>query len=130
MTDNTKMVDLPWIDGTTSIVPEWTVYVKRDGYPAFARDGGYSCQLDPAALVHVHRSKSKAVRILTEAPEPPVKVDAPQASARSCPVGRTRTRPFTSSPCRGGSDCTRGGDTKPARSPPSSATTPESSTKA
>ena len=77
MTDNTKMVDLPWIDGTTSIVPEWTVYVKRDGYPAFARDGGYSCQLDPAALVHVHRSKSKAVRILTEAPEPPVKVDVP-----------------------------------------------------
>ena len=77
MTDNTKMVDLPWADGTTRTVPEWTPYVGRDGYLAFARDGGYSTPHVAGAFLNDHDDDSAAVRILTEAPEPPVKVDVP-----------------------------------------------------
>ncbi|WP_288756280.1 MULTISPECIES: hypothetical protein [Micrococcales] len=77
MTDNTKMVDLPWIDGTTRTVPEETPYVMRDGYLAYARDGGYSYAGGAGRILHDHDDDSAAVRILTEAPEPPVKVDVP-----------------------------------------------------
>ena len=76
MTDNTKMVDLPWIDGTTRTVPEWTPYVTRSGVVLYARDGGYSYTGGADSCIHLHHD-SKAVRILTEAPEPPVKVDVP-----------------------------------------------------
>ena len=77
MTDNTKMVDLPWHDGTTRTVPEWTRYEGRDRYLVFARDGGYSFTDGTGSMLHRHDDDSKAVRVLTEAPEPPVKVTVP-----------------------------------------------------
>ena len=46
-----------------------------------ARDGGYSDGIDPNApwgvAIHPYLTHSAAVRILTEAPEPPVKVTVP-----------------------------------------------------
>ena len=77
MTDSTKMVDLPWIDGTTHTVSEWTPYVGRDGYLAFAREGGYSFKRTAGKIPFDHSADSAAVLILAEAPEPPVKVDVP-----------------------------------------------------
>ncbi|WP_341768797.1 hypothetical protein [Escherichia coli] len=77
MTDSTKMVDLPWVDGTTRTVPEETPYVMRDGYLAYARDGGYSYAGGAGRILHDHDDDSAAVRIFAEAPEPPVKVDVP-----------------------------------------------------
>ena len=77
MTDNTHMVDLPWIDGTTRTVPEWTKYESKDKGVAYARDGGYSYRPNSGELLFAHHSGSRAVCILTEAPEPPVKVDVP-----------------------------------------------------
>ena len=77
MTDSTKMVDLPWIDDTTRTVPEWTPYVDSDGYLAFAREGGYSCRCVADSHPFDHDDDTAAVRILTDAPEPPVKVDVP-----------------------------------------------------
>ena len=74
MTDNTRMVDLPWHDGTTRTVPEFTPYVERIGVVAFARDGGYSYRGIADSPFRSHDSYSAAVRIFTEAPEPPVKV--------------------------------------------------------
>ena len=76
MTDNTRMVDLPWVDGTTRTVPEFTPYVTRSGVVLYARDGGYSYTGGADSCIHLHH-ESAAVRILTEAPEPPVKVDVP-----------------------------------------------------
>lgn len=81
MTDNPRMVDLPWIDGTTRTVPEWTRYEGRDRYLVFARDGGYSFTDGTGRFLYRHDDDSKAVRILTEAPEPPVKVDVPTGIA-------------------------------------------------
>ena len=73
------MVDLPWVDGTTRTVPEGTVYEAKSGLVRFARVGGYS--LSPETIygqrTHPHFAASAAVRIFTEAPEPPVKVDVP-----------------------------------------------------
>ena len=66
MTDNARMVDLPWVDGTTRTVPERTVYESQAGTVHVARDGGHRSPL-----------ASPAFRIFTEAPEPPVKVDVP-----------------------------------------------------
>ena len=80
MTDNTRMVDLPWHDGTTRTVPEWTPYVGRDGYLAFAREGGYSFKRT-AGNPFNHSAESAAVLIFTEAPEPPVKVNVPTGLA-------------------------------------------------
>lgn len=78
MTDNTKMVDLPWHDGTTRTVPEETLYESRVGGVLFARQGGYSSyRRAVSSFIHGHVHNSAAVRILTEAPEPPVKVDVP-----------------------------------------------------
>lgn len=79
MTDNAKMVDLPWVDGTKRTVPEGTVYEAKSGLVRFARVGGYS--LSPETIygqrTHPHFAASAAVRIFTEAPEPPVKVNVP-----------------------------------------------------
>ena len=81
MTDNTRMVDLPWHDGTTRTVPEWTPYEAESGLVFAARDGGCSdgpnSNKGPGKLMHNHHDGSAAVRIFTEAPEPPVKVDVP-----------------------------------------------------
>ena len=82
MTDNTKMVDLPWHDGTTRTVPEGTVYESEIGGVYVAREDGYSFVLDPKKevsnkLIYPHFPTSAAIRIFTEAPEPPVKVDVP-----------------------------------------------------
>lgn len=77
MIDTTKMVDLPWIDGTTHTVPEWTPYVERVGVVAFARDGGYSYRRAVGSPIRNHDHYSAARCILTEAPEPPVKVNVP-----------------------------------------------------
>lgn len=78
MTDSTRMVDLPWIDGTTRTVPEGTLYESRVGGVLFARQGGYSSyRRAVSSFIHGHVHNSAAVRILTEAPEPPVKVDVP-----------------------------------------------------
>ena len=77
MTDNTKLVDLPWVDGTTRTVPEWTRYEGRDRCLVFARDGGYSFTDGTFSILHRHDDDSRAVRILTEAPEPPAKVTVP-----------------------------------------------------
>lgn len=81
MTDNTRMVDLPWVDGTTRTVPEGTVYETKFGLVRVALDGGYSDGPDPEKLlgksIYTHISSSFAVRIFTEAPEPPVKVNVP-----------------------------------------------------
>lgn len=81
MTDNTKMVDLPWADGTIRTVPEFTPYVERIGVVAFARDGGYSYRASADSPIRSHDDDSQAVRILTEAPEPPVKVIVPTGLA-------------------------------------------------
>ena len=75
--NNTKMVDLPWHDGPTRTVPEWTRYEGRDRYLVFARDGGYSFTDGTGSMLHRHDDDSKAVRVLTEAPEPPVTVNVP-----------------------------------------------------
>ena len=77
MTDNTHMVDLPWIDGTTRTVSEFTPYVERAGVIAFARDGGYSYRASSDSRTQPHDHDSAAVCILTEAPEPPVKINVP-----------------------------------------------------
>ena len=81
MTDNAKMVDLPWVDGTTRTVPEWTAYLAASGVVCAARDGGYSYCIDPnnprRKTIHPHSTRTVAVRIFTEAPEPPVKVNVP-----------------------------------------------------
>jgi len=81
MTDNTKMVDLPWHDGTTRTVPEWTLYEGRDGYLALAREAGYSFKRTAGSRINPHVDASAAVHILAEAPEPPVKVDVPTGLA-------------------------------------------------
>ena len=81
MTDSTKMVDLPWHDGTTRTVPEGTVYESESGLVCAARDGGYSLVANPKKdsgnQIYSHLHNSAAVRIFAEAPEPPVKVDVP-----------------------------------------------------
>ena len=46
MTDNARMVDLPWVDGTTRTVADWTVYQAVSGTLLAARDGGYSDGID------------------------------------------------------------------------------------
>lgn len=81
MTDNTRMVDLPWHDGTTRTVPEWTPYMGRYGFLAFAREDGYSTRITAGSRINPHVDTSAAVHILTEAPEPPVKVDVPTGIA-------------------------------------------------
>lgn len=77
----TNMVDLPWHDGTTRTVPEWTAYKAANGQLHFARNGGYSNSLSPeepfGIRLYRHYEDSAAVRIFTEAPEPPVKVEVP-----------------------------------------------------
>ena len=75
MTDNTKMVDLPWVDGTTRTVPEGTAYQSLDRRALYAHRNGYN--LRHGGFYSYHDSTSAAVRIFTEAPEPPVKVDVP-----------------------------------------------------
>ena len=81
MTDNAKMVDLPWVDGTTRTVPEGTAYASLAGLVYAARDGGYSDGINPntpwSEPIRPHFSGSVAVHIFTEAPEPPVKVEVP-----------------------------------------------------
>lgn len=81
MTDNAKMVDLPWVDGTTRTVPEGTAYASLAGLVYAARDGGYSDGINPntpwSEPIRPHFSGSVAVHIFTEAPEPPVKVNVP-----------------------------------------------------
>lgn len=79
MTDNTRMVDLPWHDGTTRIVPEGTAYMAVNGFVYLAQDGGCISARDAArgGRIHSHFPCSAAVRIFIEAPEPPVKVDVP-----------------------------------------------------
>ena len=81
MTDNTKMVDLPWHDGTTRTVPDGTAYETKSSSMYVARSTGYSFGLDPkkdlGSRVYPHSTGTAAVRIFTEAPEPPVKVDVP-----------------------------------------------------
>ena len=81
MTDNTRMVDLPWVDGTTRTVPEGTAYETEAGLVYAARDGGYSHGINPNKTwgepIRPHNSYSAAVRTFTEAPEPPVKVSVP-----------------------------------------------------
>ena len=79
MTDNTRMVDLPWHDGTTRTVPEGTAYMAVNGFVYLAQDGGCISARDAArgGRIHSHFPCSAAVRIFTEAPEPPVKVDVP-----------------------------------------------------
>ena len=58
--DNAKMVDLPWIDGTTRTVPEWTRYESlREGI-VYARDGGCSYRSYSGEILHVHHSGSQA----------------------------------------------------------------------
>ena len=81
MTDNTKIVDLPWHDGTTRTVPEGTPFETKAGTVYAARDGGYSNIIHSkegyAFWVESHRPITAAVRIFAEAPEPPVKVNVP-----------------------------------------------------
>ena len=79
MTDNPRMVDLPWIDGTTRTVPEGTAYMAVNGFVYLAQDGGCISARDAArgGRIHSHFPCSAAVRIFTEAPEPPVKVNVP-----------------------------------------------------
>lgn len=81
MTNNTRMVDLPWVDGTTRTVPEGTIYVAESGGPYVAREDGYSYGIDPNApwgeTIQPHLTHSVAVHIFTEAPEPPIKVNVP-----------------------------------------------------
>lgn len=75
------MVDLPWYDGTTRTVPEGTPFETKAGTVYAARDGGYSNIIHSkegyAFWVESHCPITAAVRIFTEAPEPPVKVTVP-----------------------------------------------------
>lgn len=71
------MVYLPWVDDTTRTVPEWTAYERIDGIIVFARDGGFSYERSEGSILNAHYINSVAVRIFTEAPKPPVKVDVP-----------------------------------------------------
>lgn len=75
MTDNTKMVDLPWHDGTIRTVPEGTPYQSLDRRALYAHKDGYN--LRHGGFYSYHDETSAAVRIFTEAPEPPVKVTVP-----------------------------------------------------
>lgn len=93
MTDNDKMVDLPWHDGTTRTVPEWTSYERCDGYLAFAREGGYSFKRTEGSLPFDHSANSAAVRIIAEAPEPPVKVEAPTGIGSLVSHGLSQSKP-------------------------------------
>ena len=80
----TKMVELPWHDGTTRAVPEWTPYATKEGFVWYARNGGYCLGTDRGmwyGKVRPHSSGSDAVRIFTEAPEPLVKVEVPTGIA-------------------------------------------------
>ena len=92
MNDNPKMVDLPWYDGTTRTVPEGTPFETKAGTVYAARDGGYSNIIHSkegyAFWVESHCPITAAVRIFTEAPEPPVKVNVPTglAAVVSTPV--------------------------------------------
>ena len=90
MTDNTRMVDLPWHDGTTRTVPEGTAYMAVNGFVYLAQDGGCISARDAArgGRIHSHFPCSAAVRIFIEAPEPPVKVNVPTglAAVVSTPV--------------------------------------------
>ena len=90
MTDNPKMVDLPWHDGTTRTVPEGTAYMAVNGFVYLAQDGGCISARDAArgGRIHSYSPASAAVRIFTEAPEPPVKVNVPTglAAVVSTPV--------------------------------------------
>ena len=79
MTDNTKMVDLPWTDGTTRTVPEGTPYQSLDLRALYAHKDGYN--LRQGGVYSYHDETSAAVRIFTEAPEPPVKVNVPTGIA-------------------------------------------------
>ena len=83
MTDNTRMVDLPWHDCTTRTVPEWTPYMAVNGFVYLALDGGCISARDAArgGRIHPHFPCSAAVRIFIEAPEPPVKVNVPTGLA-------------------------------------------------
>ena len=83
MTDNTRMVDLPWVDGTTRTVPEGTAYMAVNGFVYLAQDGGCISARDAArgGRIHSHFPCSAAVRIFIEAPEPPVKVNVPTGLA-------------------------------------------------
>lgn len=85
MTDEPRMVDLPWHDGTMREVPELTVYAASDGALYTARAGGYSEGIDPSMsrgrTIYPHDPASAAVRVFTEAPEPPVKVSVPTGIA-------------------------------------------------
>lgn len=89
MSDNTNMVDLPWHDGTTRVVPEWTLYQTELGTMLTARDGGYShgsrSETTPVRWFYPHRKASAAVRIFIEAPEPPVKA-APEPPLPELPT--------------------------------------------
>ncbi|WP_074040731.1 MULTISPECIES: hypothetical protein [Dermacoccus] len=90
MTDNPRMVDLPWHDGTTRTVPEGTAYMAVNGFVYLAQDGGCISARDAArgGRIHSYSPASAAVRIFTEAPEPPVKVNVPTglAAVVSTPV--------------------------------------------
>ena len=83
MTDNTRMVDLPWHDGTTRTVPEGTAYMAVNGFVYLAQDGGCISARDAArgGRIHSYSPASAAVRIFIEAPEPPVKVNVPTGLA-------------------------------------------------
>lgn len=76
MTDNTRMVDLPWHDGTTRTVPEGTAYETLTRRALYAHKDGYKLQRD-SCYSSSYDAYSAAVRIFTEAPEPPVKVNVP-----------------------------------------------------
>jgi len=84
------MVDLPWHDGTTRTVPEGTAYMAVNGFVYLAQDGGCISARDAArgGRIHSYSPASAAVRIFTEAPEPPVKVNVPTglAAVVSTPV--------------------------------------------
>lgn len=93
MTDNTKMVDLPWVDGTTRTVPEGAPYERLDGVLAYARKGGYSHLRGAGVTCRDHNVNSQAVRILTEAPEPPVKVKVPTGIGAIVSLPNDKRRP-------------------------------------
>ena len=95
MTDNTKMVDLPWHDGTTRTVPEGTAYMAVNGFVYLAQDGGCISARDAArgGRIHSHFPCSAAVRIFIEAPEPPVKVKVPTGIGAIVSLPNDKRRP-------------------------------------
>lgn len=73
---NEKTCTIPWHDGTDREVEVGTACETKSGFIRYASEGGYQTNRGESNEVWPWGSR-KVVRIFTEAPEPPVKVNVP-----------------------------------------------------